>query len=151
MDDGDDGELFFLAFFQQFGVFVCVVVAPAVVHLFQTSSIDGRNDIPRSRDPLTIAGPPLPFSQLILLARGYKSLEEDSRCKAVEAARLLVEAETQAKLLQEKVQGTSFLYRLSLLCRTPFAKWWCLCVRARARAWSSLQRVLSIDPCRDGG
>lgn len=45
-----------------------------------------------------------PPSQLILLARGYKSLEEDSRCKAVEAERRLVEAETQTKLLQEQVR-----------------------------------------------
>lgn len=42
--------------------------------------------------------------QLILLARGYKSLEEDSRCKAAEAAGLLMKAETRAKVLEEKVR-----------------------------------------------
>eukprot|EP00903_Cladosiphon_okamuranus_P014395 g13363.t1 len=44
------------------------------------------------------------YGKLILLARGYKSLEEDSRRKATESARLLMEAETQTKLLQEKVR-----------------------------------------------
>eukprot|EP00752_Nemacystus_decipiens_P009229 g8244.t1 len=44
------------------------------------------------------------FGKLILLARGYKNLEEESRSKAAEAARVLMDTETQAKVLQEKVK-----------------------------------------------
>ncbi|CAM9199405.1 unnamed protein product, partial [Scytosiphon promiscuus] len=53
------------------------------------------------------------YGKLILLARGYKTLEEESRGKAVETARLLVEAETQNKLLKEQAREEQRRHRLT--------------------------------------
>ncbi|CAN0265295.1 unnamed protein product, partial [Ectocarpus fasciculatus] len=53
------------------------------------------------------------YGKLILLARGYKSLEEDSRCKAVEGERLLVESESKTKLLQEQAREEERRHRLT--------------------------------------
>ncbi|CAM9935319.1 unnamed protein product [Pylaiella littoralis] len=53
------------------------------------------------------------YGKLILLARGYKSLEEDSRCKAVQAERRLLEAETQNKLLLEQAREEERRHRLT--------------------------------------
>ncbi|CAB1117798.1 unnamed protein product [Ectocarpus sp. CCAP 1310/34] len=53
------------------------------------------------------------YGKLILLARGYKSLEEDSRCQAVEGERLLVESESKTKLLQEQAREEERRHRLT--------------------------------------
>lgn len=98
--DGDDGDLFHLLLWT--ALMTVPMKTTAMAHVLRR----GRNH--RASNPSNHHGAPsLPLPQLILLARGYKGLEEDSRCKAAEAARLLMEAETQNKLLQEKVSGVS--------------------------------------------
>lgn len=43
--------------------------------------------------------------QLILLARGYKNLEDETRAKAAQADTELAETMAEAKLAQDKVQN----------------------------------------------